>query len=684
MSELLIVKEMNHTRNKSPLILVADDDRATRILLRIILNQDRYQIIEVENGQECLSVCKKYLPDMILLDAIMPVMDGFTCCQTLKTEPLCRSIPVLMITALEDQASVDRAFEAGAIDYITKPIHPPVLRQRLKRLFEVKWASVALQASEAKYRTVVNSLKEVIFQTDTRGKLTFLNPAWEEITGFSIEESLNQNISQFIYGRDRLLHIQQFESLKHKNHCQYQIRYQTRHNNVGWMEVYASQMLDSEAALTGITGIINDITERKRREQYQKAEHGTTKILAESQTLKQAIPWIIEMICHSLGWDLGEFWQFSQAKHCLSHVAIWHSQPDQFGQFQQSRQQISFNRGEGLPGYIWAKGESVWLTNIDQDNHILDASVVATGFKTAFGFPIKSGKQLLGVMNFFSVEVQFQVPDLLAMIAAISSQISQFIQRRQAEKQLQQQNQLLQSELYQAAEYVRSLLPSPLQQNLNIQQQFVPSAQLGGDIFDYYWLDPHHLVFYLLDVAGHGVKSALLSTSILNLLRSQSLYNTNFYEPWTVLAELNRVFQMNQCGDNYFTIWYGVYDLVKRELVYACAGHPPAILIADTAQSTKIQPLSTDNIPIGMLSDFDFDQSVCQIQPGSTIYLFSDGVYEIPLANGQLWGIDAFINLINQYHKQNIQDLNKVYRYIKKQHQQQILDDDFSLLTIKF
>ncbi|NJN76065.1 MAG: SpoIIE family protein phosphatase [Synechococcaceae cyanobacterium RL_1_2] len=122
-------------------------------------------------------------------------------------------------------------------------------------------------------------------------------------------------------------------------------------------------------------------------------------------------------------------------------------------------------------------------------------------------------------------------------------------------EQLSKTNKTMQSELDGASNYVRSLLPAPAQvESVNVDQAFLPSIQLGGDVFDYYWLDRDHFVFYLLDVAGHGVKSALLSVSVLNVLRSQSLNNTDFYEPGSVLSGLNRVFQMNDRGEDYFTI----------------------------------------------------------------------------------------------------------------------------------
>jgi sigma-B regulation protein RsbU (phosphoserine phosphatase) len=240
----------------------------------------------------------------------------------------------------------------------------------------------------------------------------------------------------------------------------------------------------------------------------------------------------------------------------------------------------------------------------------------------------------------------------------------------------------LQQELNQAADYVRSLLPRPITESVvTIEQQFVPSLQLGGDAFDYYWLDSEHLVMYLLDVAGHGVKSALLSVSVLNILRSQSLANTNFYQPSAVLTALNTIFQMGDTGDDYFTIWYGVYNRTNRTLVYACAGHPPALLLADA--STPIQRLEAMSIPIGMLPDADFDDNLCEIKPDSTLYLFSDGVYEIHQDNGKILGLNAFTELLEITRFSTNNTLTQVFNYIQALSYNSALADDFSLLKIR-
>jgi diguanylate cyclase (GGDEF)-like protein len=124
------------TTAQPPLILIADDDKTTRIWLRHAMEQEGYQVVEAVDGSTCLAAFSELQPDVVLLDAMMPNIDGFTCCQQIQALPGGSSTPVLVITGLEDQASVDKAFSAGAADYVTKPIHWAVLRQRVRRLIQ--------------------------------------------------------------------------------------------------------------------------------------------------------------------------------------------------------------------------------------------------------------------------------------------------------------------------------------------------------------------------------------------------------------------------------------------------------------------------------------------------------------------------------------------------------------------
>ena len=115
-------------------ILIADDDRSMRLALMNVLDSDGYQLHEVTNGLEALRYCLKGLPDLVLLDAMMPEMDGFEACKKIRQLEGAKHIPILIVTALDDDESVERAFSVGATDYLPKPVHFAVLRQRISRL----------------------------------------------------------------------------------------------------------------------------------------------------------------------------------------------------------------------------------------------------------------------------------------------------------------------------------------------------------------------------------------------------------------------------------------------------------------------------------------------------------------------------------------------------------------------
>ena len=255
----------------------------------------------------------------------------------------------------------------------------------------------------------------------------------------------------------------------------------------------------------------------------------------------------------------------------------------------------------------------------------------------------------------------------------------------QLSRDLKIAKQNLEAELAEAAEYVQSLLPDPMTEPFSIEAKFIPSRQLGGDCFDYNWLDADYLAIYLLDVAGHGLRAALPSVAVLNLLRSRTLPNIDYYKPSDVLRALNTTFQMSYQNDKYFTIWYGVYNRIDRKLVYASAGHPPAVLISQSSTSNpKVQQLKTPGMPVGMFPDAPYVDNCCDVEDLSTLYIFSDGVYEIHQPDGNIWGLEPFIDLLAAYNGGTADQLELVLRYTQKLNAKAVFDDDWSLLKVNF
>lgn len=201
----------------------------------------------------------------------------------------------------------------------------------------------------------------------------------------------------------------------------------------------------------------------------------------------------------------------------------------------------------------------------------------------------------------------------------------------------------LMAELSGAARYVRSILPGDLSAPVPVTARYIPSEELGGDSFDYRWIDDDHLIVYLVDVSGHGIAPAMFSVSVHNLLRSGTLDEHTLQDPGQVLNELNRLFQMDQQAGNYFTIWYGVYQPSTRTLRYAGAGHPPAIVLS--AEGLDPIQLPSDAIPIGLMADTQFATSTCSLPPDCALLLYSDGALELAVQHGRNWTLEDFVDL---------------------------------------
>jgi len=390
-----------------------------------------------------------------------------------------------------------------------------------------------------------------------------------------------------------------------------------------------------------------DITQRKRAEDALANEKRVLEKIASGAPLATVLDVLVSgveaqtcdgMMCTVLIFD--------DDAQCLRHGAA-PSLPEEYNKLVDG---IRIGPRVGSCGSAAYKRERVFATDIASDPHWADYAELAAAFGlgACCSTPVFSSDGiLLGTVAMYyrhphepsahDRELIRMATHLAGIVIERALAVEQLRVAKLAAEQraqeitqaydiLQSTQEALNAELAGAVDYVFSLLPRPITQERVSADWFVTtSAQLGGDGLGYHWMDSERFAFYLLDVSGHGVKSALLAVSIIDTLGTCGLADTDWNDPGTVLRALNRVYFSQSRDHLYFTIWYGIADLVNKTLRYAGGGHPPAVIRAAGCENPK---LPSSGPPVGCFANAKYPTVEMPLVFPTDVYLFSDGIFE--------------------------------------------------------
>jgi len=289
-----------------------------------------------------------------------------------------------------------------------------------------------------------------------------------------------------------------------------------------------------------------------------------------------------------------------------------------------------------------------WLLEEDQKNvdDLVDGR--RESFRLIKEYIHADGHRIWGDLSVSCVrDENGQVENFISQVNDITALVEANEQNHVLAQQLQRQADRLAAELESAASYMASIMPKGLTGEVLVSSTYLPSRELGGDSFDYLWIDDDHLLVYLIDVSGHGIEPALLSVSVHNMLRSRSMSSATLLAPEAVLTELNSRFQMERQDDHYFTMWYGVYQAHSRTLRYASAGAPRALSFNQAiGTDVVVTELPTTSAPVGMFTDSEFTSRTYAMESGSRLLIYSDGASEITLPDGRQMTPADFAELV--------------------------------------
>ncbi|MEH2255154.1 GAF domain-containing protein [Nostoc sp.] len=296
---------------------------------------------------------------------------------------------------------------------------------------------------------VLDTVGALVIVLNSQGQIVRFNQACEQITGYSFNEVRGRYFWNLFLISEEVEPVKAvFEQLLTDQFPNEYENYWVMKNGNRRLISWSNTILkDYEGCVEYIVGTGIDITDGKRTQQHLTAQYAATRVLAESATISKATRQILQGICESLRWDLGEIWMVDEQANVLHFLDIWHKASLEMQEFETLKRQTTFTRGIGLPGRVWASSEPVWIADIAKDINFPNFKIAAqVGLHAAFGFPIRSGNKILGVITCFNREIQPLDEDLVKAMNSIGEQVGQFIQRKQAEEEIQRQN--LRSQLF--------------------------------------------------------------------------------------------------------------------------------------------------------------------------------------------------------------------------------------------
>ncbi|MFQ4145422.1 PAS domain S-box protein [Chlorogloeopsis sp. ULAP02] len=305
---------------------------------------------------------------------------------------------------------------------------------------ERKQYEQSLQAANQRISNILESITDAFVAFDRQWHYTYVNQEASRLLQRSPEELLGKRWQDVFPEADRL-NPQIYQQLNRSVTAQVTVKFESFSFAANrWLEISAFPFPD------GLAVYFRDISDRKQQERRKAARYAVTCVLAEATTLVDAVPAILQSLCESLQWQLGSIWSIDKHHNVLRYVNSWHASTNNLQEFIAVNQQTTFAPGIGLPGMIWVNRQPAWISKINEEkNFTRSASASKSGLQSVFGFPILLGSEILGVIECFSDRAQAPDEDLLQMMAAIGSQIGQFMERKRTEEALQESQALFQS-----------------------------------------------------------------------------------------------------------------------------------------------------------------------------------------------------------------------------------------------
>ena len=255
----------------SYLVLVVDDDPMIRLLAQQALSSKPFKVVPAENGQDALEIFEAKTPDLVLCDVMMPTIDGFELCSSIRTTKQGEHVPIVMMTGLNDSESIQKAFAVGATDYCEKPVNWELLPYKLNYILRASSTFSELQESEERYSLVARGANDGLWDWDYAKDRVYYSPRWKSMLGFT-ENDISCKPEEWIsriHPDDKCSVLADLKAHKKgkTSHFESEYRMKNAEGSYRWMMCRSLAARDEDNVPYRMTGSQSDITDRKKAEE---------------------------------------------------------------------------------------------------------------------------------------------------------------------------------------------------------------------------------------------------------------------------------------------------------------------------------------------------------------------------------------------------------------------------------
>ncbi len=300
-------------------------------------------------------------------------------------------------------------------------------------------AEEAERESEMRFRTLFEQAQAGMTIANLDGKIVSVNPAYCELLGYTEDELKSMSIYDVTLAADvdTTRDAQRRMMAGEEANVRFEKRFLRKDGDQVWADVAVRLVRDGDGKPLYFQTVIIDIRDRKRSEVLQSARYAVTQALVTSPGWDRAAPNVLEGLCQTLDWELAEYWEVDLQREAMHFVTSWKRPGRDTSAYEATAAEASFRRGEGLAGQVWESGAPIAITDVAAEGSARSASAVAAGLRGIVGFPVRSGRRVVGMISLHTWAPRHLDDGLVAVMNDIGSQIGEFVERKRAELALQ-------------------------------------------------------------------------------------------------------------------------------------------------------------------------------------------------------------------------------------------------------